>query len=257
MAPVHPTGAGKAKTKVRIMIFIITWLSKHTLVVFAGLIFLALFFWLMRFQKKLKLGWQEVMLVSFGHVAIGWSSMILLAIIEVGFDLDKAANLRLFGAVFLLPCMYYLWARVTKRNTALVMDVAAICVIFGAISGRFNCFTSGCCNGLPILPGSDICWPLRETELIFYVGFIGFYAGKILKGKTFGQVYGVYMVMYGTIRFLMEFVREEFTTQIGIFHLAHIWSLISVAVGAIMYYQANKKQLNRRSTPKLKPERLK
>ena len=221
---------------------ILYWLSKHTLVLFAILIFIVLFFWFMRFQKKLQIYWKEALLMSLLHVAIGWPAMKLMALVEVGFDMEKAANIRLFGAIFTLPFVYWLWAKITKRDMATVMDLSAICVIIGAISGRLNCFTAGCCQGYPSDLLGQMRWPLRELEMIFYFAFIFLYAGKIQKGKTWGQVYPVYMFSYGLLRFLSEFVREEFTTQVGALHLAHIWSLISMGVGAGIYIYISKTQ---------------
>ena len=166
--------------------------------------------------------------------------MRLLAILEAGGDVEKAANIRLYGAILVLPLLYYIWGRVTKRDTALVMDVAAICVIFGAISGRLNCFTVGCCEGTLMFSEGTVRWPIREAELVFYALFILVFWNKILKKKTHGEVYPLYAVSYGTLRFLCEFVREEYTTQVGIFHLAHIWSLIAIAGGAIAFYMVQK-----------------
>ena len=219
---------------------IILWFANHTLVCFAILIFIAIFFWLMRFQKKLNLNWKEAILVSLAHVVIGWSCMRLMALAEVGFVAEKAASMRLFGAMFVLPFCYYAWAIKTKRNSGLILDIAAICVIFGVISGRLNCLTAGCCTGYPIPFMPSVCWPLREIELLYYFVFILCYAGKIQKGKTWGQVYPLYLISYGILRFLSEFVRVEYTTRIGIFHLAHIWSLIAIVAGTGIYYKLAK-----------------
>lgn len=229
---------------------ILFWISRHPLILFALMILLAIFFWLLRFEKKLKLKWQEALLISLGHVIIGWLSMRLMAYIEVGFDFEKAASMRLYGAIFALPPLYYGWAKLTKRDTALAMDVAAICVIFGCISGRLNCLTGNCCRGVLIFDDGTLRWPIRELELVFYIIFLAIWCGKIYKGKTCGQVYPIYLISYGVLRFVCECVREEFTTQVGVFHLAHIWSTIAVAAGIIMFYICMKNQSNRCNTPK-------
>lgn len=208
------------------------WFGRHQLILFALLIYIALCFWISIFQKKLKLSWVEIYLIPLGHVVIGWTCMWLLALVEVGFDMERAANMRLYGAIFALPPLYYAWAKWRKKDISRVMDMSSICVIFGAISGRLNCFTTGCCQG--VFNGS-FRWPLREAELAFYGLFILIFAPKIAKGKTRGQVYPIYMMAYGTLRFISEFVREEFTTQVGALHLAHIWSIISILAGAIWY----------------------
>ena len=106
---------------------IIGWLGSHTLVIFAVFILIALFFWLLRFHRRLGITWQEALAVSSAHVVIGWSCMKLLAIAEVGGNLDEAANIRIYGAVFTLPLLYYLWAKYTGKSKALVMDIAALC----------------------------------------------------------------------------------------------------------------------------------
>ena len=218
------------------------WLSSNIIVLFAVLIFLGITFWLLKFEKKLKIQWPEATLVSLIHVAVGWSCMRLLALAEVGFDLDRAANIRIYGAIFVLPFVYYAWAKKTNRSISLVMDIAAICVIIGTISGRLNCLAGGCCDGIPFFFNETYRWPIREIELVYYVTFIIYYFRKIGTQKTYGQVYPIYLISYGILRFLCELVREEFTTKIGIFHMAQIWSLIAIVVGAVMLYRVNIKQ---------------
>ena len=154
--------------------------------------------------------------------------------------MEEAANMRVYGAVFLMPILYWLWAKRTDRDTVLVLDIATICIIIGIIGGRLNCLASGCCDGIPMFFYPDMRWPLRELELAYYAVFILMYAKRIIRGKTHGEVYPIYMISYGILRFFSEFVREEFTGQLGKFHLAHIWSLISVVIGAVMYYKVHK-----------------
>lgn len=232
------------------MEFFEVWQDSNSLPIFAILILIALFYWLLKFQDRLNLRWKEALLIAVAHVVIGWSAMRLLAILEAGGNIKEAANMRLYGAIFLLPVLYYIWAKRTKRDILLTLDVAAICVIFGAVSGRLNCLTSGCCKGIPIYFGLEIRWPLRELELIYYAVFIVIYGMRIFRKKTHGEVYGIYLITYGALRFLSEFVRAEHTGNIGFLHLAHIWSLLAIATGAVMYYIVRKKDKTRRETPK-------
>ena len=213
------------------------WVKDHRLFLFALLIIAGNFVWLMCFRKKLRMGWKAAALIAVLHDIIGYSAMRFLALIEVGGNFSEAADMRLFGAVFLLPLFYYAGAKYTKRDTALVMDVAAICLVVGLISGRLNCLCGGCCGGARIWGTQTLCWPLREIELLFYAGFMVCFCKKILHGQTHGEVYPVFMMVYGGIRFWMEWVRVEYTTRIGIFHLAHIWAIISFCVGASIYFE--------------------
>ena len=179
--------------------------------------------------------------VALLHDVVGYTAMRLLAIIEVGGDLSRAANMRLFGAVFLLPLFYYFGAKLFKRNTAVVMDISAVCLTIGLIFGRFDCLVGGCCAGMRFPIGS-LHWPLREIELIYYVAFLLYYCTRIHHGKTHGEVYPIFMITYGILRFLLEWFRVEYTTSIGALHLAHIWALICFMLGLSVYETLKEKR---------------
>lgn len=196
--------------------------------------------WWLKFQKSLDIRLPEAIILAVLHFAVGVVVMKLWAILEAGGNLEKAANMRLYGAMFLMPPLYYLWAKFRKRNIPLFMDTATICLLIGLAVGRINCLSSGCCEGVRIAFGSDMRWPLREIELIYCSVFIISFGRKIIKNKTYGDGLPLLMVSYGTIRFIMEWVREEYTGRLGIFHLAHIWSLICILIGAVMYYIVRK-----------------
>ena len=202
--------------------------------------FLGVLLWWLKFQKQLNLQWKEAVVLSLGHFVIGTIAMRMWAILEVGGNLEEAANLRLYGAMFLLPPFYFAWAKLTKRDVMLTMDISGICGIIGLVIGRINCMLSGCCEGMPMFFGSEMRWPLREIELIYCAVVLIYYGRKILKGTDRGQILPKLMISYGVIRFIMEWVREEYTGTLGIFHLAHIWSLIAIVVGAVMYYKVRK-----------------
>lgn len=218
------------------------WCSQHTLLLFAIAIIVCNFVWLSLCRKILAMNMRTALLIAVLHDIVGFLAMRVMAVIEVGCDFSKAAYIRLFGATFFLPLFYYGWAKKTHRNMALVMDIAAICTIIGLIFGRLDCLVGGCCRGM-LLPGStSLHWPLREMELIYYAVFMAVYCRKILQGKTYGEVYPVYMISYGAIRFILEWFRVEFTTRVGIFHLAHLWALLSLGIGISIYGELQKKE---------------
>ena len=142
--------------------------------------------------------------------------------------------MRLFGAVFILPLFYYYGAKLFKRNTAAVMDISAVCLTIGLIFGRLDCLAGGCCAGMRFPIGS-LHWLLREIELLYYGVFLLHYCPRIRQGKTHGEVYTVFMITYGILRFILEWFRVEFTTSIGVLHLAHIWALICFMLGLSVY----------------------
>ena len=124
------------------------WIQQHVLLMFAIGIIICNFAWLLSCKKKLSISWYAALIIAILHDIVGYTAMRLLAIIEVGGDISKAANMRLFGAVFLLPLFYYFGAKLFKRNTAVVMDISAVCLTIGLIFGRFDCLVGGCCTGM-------------------------------------------------------------------------------------------------------------
>jgi membrane protein len=210
------------------------WIQQHVLLMFAIGIIICNFAWLLSCKKKLSISWYAALIIAILHDIVGYTAMRLLAIIEVGGDISKAANMRLFGAVFLLPLFYYFGAKLFKRNTAVVMDISAVCLTIGLIFGRFDCLVGGCCTGMR-LPFGGLHWPLREIELIYYGIFLLYYCPRIHQGKTHGEVYPVFMLTYGALRFVLEWFRVEYTTSIGALHLAHIWALVSFMIGLSIY----------------------
>lgn len=214
------------------------WVNQHFLLICALIIILLNYFWLSKCGRVFGFSKKAALLIAILHDIIGFYAMKLLAIIEVGGNLDKAANMRLFGAVFVLPFLYYACSKALKVQPGKMMDIAAISCINGLVMGRIDCLVGGCCKGILIM-GGPLRWPLREIELVFYIGFILLFYRKILQNKTNGEVYPLYMISYGALRFILEWFREEYTTNIGILHLAHIWAILSVLIGASFYFSVS------------------
>lgn len=191
--------------------------------------------WWLKFQKKLNMKWYWAPIISVAYLIIGTVAMKFWALLEVGFVPEKAADFRLYGAMFLTTPLIFVGAKLTKRDPRLVHDIATVMGMIGLVVGRINCCIAGCCQGIPIVAGSNIRWPLREIEMILLIFFILLFWQRVYKGKTKGYVLPMMMISYGTFRFLAEWVRDEFTGELGIFHLAHIWSLLAIVIGVILY----------------------
>jgi len=98
---------------------------------------------------------------------------------------------------------------------------------FGHVLGRFGCFAAGCCYGKhtdrfwgvtftnPLantLSGTPLNLPLEPTQLIEAAAeFFNFLLLTwLLRRKKFdGQVFGSFMILYGTERYFIEFLRGD------------------------------------------------
>lgn len=196
------------------------------------------FIWLLLCKERLRIKWPAALLLAVLHTACGVLCVKVFAVVEVGFDMSKAGNMSLFGGVFFLPLFYFLGAKLTKRKVADVFDVFAICMIFTLMCARINCIISGCCTG-SFIPGLSVRWPTREMEIFFYIVLL-FWLGKpVRQNKRIGMIYPMYMIAYGTFRFLTEWLRTYETT--ALLHRGHIWSLITLAMGLSIYYTQKEK----------------
>ena len=152
----------------------------------------------------------------------------------------EPGGMSLYGGLFFLPILFCGIALLTKRSIADACDVFTIPNIVTVFCARLNCVFSGCCLG-KVIPGTDgIRWPTREIELVLYVVLYIVLRNKIRKEHFKGKLYPIYMISYGTFRFIVEFFRES-EHDFGWFHISHLWSLIAVAVGAGFYVSISRK----------------
>src|SRR6267143_4725969 len=105
-------------------------------------------------------------------------------------------------------------------------DACAPGIALGNVLGRLGCFSAGCCWGKP----TNLPWGVRFTELgheitgvpidaklhptqlyeSFAMVIVFFFLLWLHKRKQFsGQVILAYALIYATVRFLIEFVRDD------------------------------------------------
>ena len=204
--------------------------SHYVLMILLLLATIINFVWLFLNRKDLKMNLLVLILFSIFHTIIGVLFVALFAFAESGFNLDSFGNLSLYGGVFLMPIVYLGYALIRNVPIGRAFDIFTISLIETLFFARINCIVSGCCYGI-LIGETGFRFPTRELELFFYLVFIIVFVDKILKNKTNGNIYPVYMISYGIFRFITEFLRSD--NNNGFWHLGHIWSLISIFVGAV------------------------
>lgn len=125
----------------------------------------------------------------------------------------------------------------------LVMPAVAMAQGFG----RIGCFFAGCCYGmettLPIgftyhtSQLAPVGVKLMPTQLISSVGDFLIFAILLLFAKrerTPGKVAGLYLVLYGTGRFMVEFLRNDHRGSVGIISTSQFISIPIVLIGVVM-----------------------
>lgn len=205
------------------------WIISNALWLLLLLGALSSFFWLLYFRKRLSISGGVALVLAFLHTALGVLCVKIFAFLENG-----EGGMSLFGGVFFMPLFYFIGAKLTKRNLADVVDVFTVCMPLTLLFARMNCMVSGCCLGASVFGSADRRWPTRELEIIFYILFAVWLGYRVLKNRTHGTAYSLYMMLYGIFRFLVEFLRENAAFW-GPFHLSHVWALLSLLLGAGTY----------------------
>ena len=141
-----------------------------------------------------------------------------------------------------------------------LLDVLGPAMALAHAFGRVSCFMQGCCFGRPAPQGFPfaVCFPENSpaayrypslvtggSESVFPVQLFES-AGNILmcavlllllrKRKYAGTVGGVYLILYGVMRFLIEFMRGDHTDSIlGLTPSQFIAVAIAIPAGVVIF----------------------
>ena len=200
--------------------------------------------WLWKVRNRLGMTFFSVLLTAVLHTLYGVLTVKVFALVEDG-TFQWAGKMSLFGGVFLMPVFYFIMAKITKIRAGEVFDIFTASLVTTMFFARVNCLASGCCLGR-MIPGMEpIRWPTRELELIYYLAFLALVVPKVWKEESWGTAYPLYMLSYGVFRFITECFRDNGTNQV--FHVAHIWAVVSFVIGMSVYIETrNIKNTNRR-----------
>lgn len=142
----------------------------------------------------------------------------------------------------------YIYCRIKKVLFLEYFDLVMPAVSLAQGFGRIGCLCAGCCYGRPTDAWYGITFQssnlapngirLIPTQIISSIGdfvFCGillWYASR--KPKT-GRVAALWMLLYGTGRFAVEFLRNDYRGSIGALSTSQIISIGIVAAGAVMF----------------------
>ncbi len=216
-----------------IMMFIIN--NSVYIALFLGIIF-GFFVLFVLYKTKSK---QEILLLSVFFSSLSFFSVSLFAIFEsiIASQSIHYGAISSFGIYFVCPLLISLLFKSLNKNE--VFDMYAIYVCPSMVFQRFHCLVSGCCSGIQFFH-TAYCWPTRESEIFFYL-FMLFYFYREKKKEQIkdGIMFPILMICYGLFRFINEFFR----IGEGVFHLAHIWSVLCLISGYSFFTEIKKRRV--------------
>lgn len=150
-----------------------------------------------------------------------------------------------YGAVFLVPVAFLLFAKIIDIPYGSLMDLCAPaeCVMLAIM--KTQCLIDGCCKGRMFVfnGGKEFRFPSQIAELVaafilVLVLMLMFYR----KGHR-GKIYPWYLILYGASRFVLNFFRDEWAQYSGgIPPLGTIWSVCAVIIGVVWIILYNKRR---------------
>jgi phosphatidylglycerol:prolipoprotein diacylglycerol transferase len=127
-----------------------------------------------------------------------------------------------YGGFICAALAAVVYTRVKQLSLAKIADAFAPSIALGHMFGRLGCFFEGCCYGkacslpwavrfpLSHVMGSTPVHPTQLYEaagnLAIFVGLAAFYRRK----RFDGQVWWLYVLTYGVLRFVVEFFRGDY-----------------------------------------------
>jgi phosphatidylglycerol:prolipoprotein diacylglycerol transferase len=127
----------------------------------------------------------------------------------------------LIGGIVAFVILYKFFYKAEDKNLKVTLNTIITGVVLAHAFGRIGCFFAGCCFGVPtdsflgvvfphghahdLYPDSAV-WPTQLFESAFLFGLFFFLHNY---KKVFGKEALVYMVGYGSWRFLIEFIRGD------------------------------------------------
>lgn len=149
------------------------------------------------------------------------------------------STVSLYGGLLLVPALVLIPVRLMKADINAVLDTCAAGVYLLLGTAKLGCFSYGCCYGVPWgygtvnrFTGARV-FPvqLMETVISFGIALLlwAYTTGKLGKrGALPGAAYPLGLVLYGTARFFVQFLRDhEVAAEADLIGFLDLWQIVS------------------------------
>ena len=210
-----------------------TDISTYWTMFFVGLVGMIVLLILRR--KRYRFSILGAVLFNLLLAVFGIAGAKLLYILE-NLDMVKLTGLTLgglsfYGSVWLILLLIPLAGLAFKLKPLDSLDAAAIGVTIMIAFLRVGCYFNGCCGGITVRTATgSFTYPTQMIESIgdFIILFLLLEWEK--KNNCDGKLYPGCLVMYGILRFIVEFMRDTPKGILGLSN-AHGYSLASIVIG--------------------------
>ncbi len=132
------------------------------------------------------------------------------------------------------------YARAKRRSFLQIADQLVAPLALGHAIGRIGCFLKGCCYGRPTDAWYGVAFPgtlapVVPTQLVESAGLLLLCAALVHRQRAVagnpGRLSAYYVIGYGLLRFLVEFLRGDQASALGILTLQQLLSIVAFCYG--------------------------
>lgn len=183
--------------------------------------------------------WKMTIVCAFLAVS-GVIGALLMHYIENG----DFGGTSFFGAVLFVPIFMLPVSLLTKIPYGTTMDLCAPCECIMLSVLKYNCYINGCCYGRILMNanGAEYQFPSQLTEMTASVIVMIVLLFFERKQKYINKIYPLYLIIYGSLRAILNNLRGDLSAFIWILPAGHFWSLISIAMGFTVLFLIIRKE---------------
>ncbi|MGM9632061.1 MAG: prolipoprotein diacylglyceryl transferase family protein [Eubacteriales bacterium] len=176
-------------------------------------------------RKKYQLELWKAIVTPFVLTFFGVIGTLLMFFIETG----RWGGISFYGSVFMIPVGLLLYSLIIKEKYTSILDfsVTQICAMLASM--KILCLKSGCCYGAILFDGFRFPSQIAEMSASLCIMALFLYFEK--KEKYRGIYYPLYLVIYGTVRFVLNFFRGGLSPLVWILPAGHFWSIVAIIIG--------------------------
>lgn len=159
------------------------------------------------------------------------------------------SRMRIFGGLLFTPLLLFVPVRYLAGDFPEVSDIIAPGAYLILGFSKIGCAVYGCCYGIPWEYGvpsrfeNHLCFPVQLLESVLCFMLFGVMLYLVIKNKhRKGAAYPLTLILYGVVRFFVEFLRYYPEAERTYFFGVNLWQMFSVisAVAGLIWLMCNK-----------------
>lgn len=191
------------------------------------------------------------------HIAV-WKAIVIMVLVS-GFGVASTqllyfiengewGGMSFFGAVLFLPLLMTPTALLMHVSVQDMTDFIAPPGLLMFAVMKTNCIFSGCCGGRVLgvsADGNPMVFPSPLVEAITTVCLIAVLLYFEHRSKTRGTLYPISMISYGSLRFVLNWLREPGEALLLGMQKGTVWSVLTVVIGVLWLMIRQNQELDR------------